>query len=176
MNRTHSTKINNFISLLLLITLGTMLASSCKTTGLTGEEKVKQFGNMTWLIGRWQNPGNETALNEEWEKVNDTLFKGTSLMMLGDDTLYSEELKIAPAGINIFYSIISHNEQNTVRSSYVLLKNRGGKMVFEDQANREQFRLTYIKKSDASIVLKLEGMDGEKASVEVYNLKKVDNQ
>jgi hypothetical protein len=150
-----------------------MLITGCKTTGLTKEQQAKQFEKMGWLIGCWQNISSETSITEEWKKLNDTAFLGTSMMISGADTLYREQIKLAPSGINIYYAIISHNVEKTLNSSYLLKKNQGGKLVFEDPGNKEQSRLTYVRKSNDRILLKIEGLDGNKTSVETYDLKRI---
>jgi hypothetical protein len=144
----------------------------CKTTGLTNEEQSKQFIKMNWLVGLWQNPDPEMAMTEEWKKVNDTIYLGTSTMLLGTDTIYYEDIVIAPSGINIYYTVTSHSKDKTRNSSFILKKNQGGVLVFEDLANKEQSRITYARQSKDNILLKVEGKDDDKPTTEVYKLKR----
>jgi hypothetical protein len=161
------------ITIMVCATIIITLFPGCKTTGLTKEQQLKQFTKMNWLEGYWQNYSPDATLVENWKKVTDTLFLGKSSMIFGGDTLYQEDIKLAPSGKNIYYTVLSHNSENTGRSSYILRKNQAGKLVFEDPGNKEQSRLTYLRKSKDNMVLKVEGLDGSKVTVEVYNLKKI---
>jgi hypothetical protein len=146
--------------------------TGCKTTGLTNEQQLKQFKKMDWLAGRWQNVNPETSMTEVWKKENDTIFSGISTLLFGPDTIYSENIVLAPSGFNIYYTIISHSNNKTGNSSYVLKKNQCGVLVFEDPGNKLQSRITYSRKSKDNILLKVEGLDEGKLTTEVYNLKR----
>lgn len=159
---------------LFLMILGTLLSiASCKTTGLSKKQQIKQFEKMEWLIGCWQNQSPEMTLTETWVKEMDTVFTAISIFTTETDTLYLENIRLAPSKINISYSITSKNNGRKENLTYILRKNQRGILVFDDQGNLEQSRITYRKKSKETILLQLEGTEGNEVTKEFYQLSKV---
>jgi hypothetical protein len=162
------------ITYVIIAITGVALAlPACKTTGLTKTQQISQFKKMSWLEGNWQNISPELSLLENWVKVNDTLYKAKSVLIMASDTLFSEEIKLAPSVKNIYFSVKSHSSDKTTNSSYVLMKNNGNTLVFEDPANKEQSRITYLRKSADCIILKVDGIDGKEVTTESYKLMRM---
>jgi|WetSurMetagenome_2_1015567.scaffolds.fasta_scaffold548843_1 hypothetical protein len=159
--------------LFLFIGLLVIELSGCKTTGLTKTQQIRQFEKMSWLLEKWQNISPEMTMIEFWKKEMDTVYTATSVMMVGSDTVYHEEIRLAPNHRNIYYTITNiSNEGKSKISSYILTYNQGGKIVFEDKANKEQSKISYIRKSTDNIFLEIYGLDVNEPNKMIYYLSR----
>lgn len=151
-----------------------MFIISCRTTDLSKKQQIKQFKKMEWISGKWQNKGIDMTIIEEWSMINDTLFEAYSIMIFDNDTLFNENIKLCPFRANIYYYSVSINaEESQFKSSYILIKNTGKKIVFEDKSNIEQSKITYTKKSEDIIGLQIDGLRNGETNTENYYLKRV---
>jgi hypothetical protein len=146
--------------------------SGCKTTGLTKTQQIRQFEKMSWLLEKWQNISTEMTMTELWRKEMDTVYTATSVMMVGSDTVYHEEIRLAPNHRNIYYTITNISEGKSKIASYVLTYNQGGKIVFEDKANKAQSKISYIRKSHDNIFLEIYGLDVNEPNKMIYYLSR----
>ena len=64
---------------------------------------------MNWVLGKWQV--NESDSFEEWDRVNDNLYRGKGYKIRKNDTLITETVTIVQKGKEIFY-IPSVKDQN----------------------------------------------------------------
>jgi hypothetical protein len=161
-----------FQSANILIFLLAFFIIACKTTGLDSKQKKKQFRKMAWIEGAWEYKCPEYQMYEIWEKASDTLFEGRSIMIIGQDTSFTEKLSITGGGINIFYNTSTDNEMYNTRSSYLLISNKGKKIMFENKDNKEQSLITYQRKKAGLMLVRIEGMEEGKNVVEQYSMKK----
>ncbi|MEI6765379.1 MAG: DUF6265 family protein [Bacteroidota bacterium] len=156
----------------ILLFLFAFFIIACKTTGLDSNQKKKQFGKMAWMEGSWEYKCPEYQMYEVWKKTNDTLFEGRSIMIIGQDTSFTEKLSITGGGINIFYNTATDNEMYNTRSSYLLISSKGKKLMFENKDNKEQSLITYQRKKAGLMIVRMEGMEEGKNVVEQYAMKK----
>jgi hypothetical protein len=158
------------LRLLLWLLCTVTVIAGCKTTGLSREQQLGQFKKMHWLAGKWKNTSPEMTVAESWVLVNDTLLRGTSAMVLSGDTIFSENILLKPSGKNIYFLVSSESYGKTSAFSYLLTKNTGKIMVFEDPKNTAQSKITYTRRSKDELQLRVEGLDGNTPTVESYRM------
>ncbi len=162
--------------LLLLSCIGVFLflctLSSCKTTGLSKPQQLAQFSKMDWLQGDWLSKEVDIIFNESWVKQSDTLYTGISVFVMGGDTIYKEAIRLEPGKLHIYYNVITVNDGKTVRSSYVLLKNSGKSMMFEDRSSDDINRITYTFLGEGKLKISTEETKAKETVKESFILKK----
>ena len=83
--------------ILILFVIATAL-SSCKK-----ESKENKLKTMDWLVGTWENSSEYGDMQENWEKVNDSVFQGYSYLIKGKDTLHSESIAMEIKDEQVLY-------------------------------------------------------------------------
>ena len=154
---------------LLLIFSFTILFASCKTE-LTSQKKISILQQMEWLRGVWVSQTTAFTFFESWKKINDTLYTGKSVMLISRDTVFNERMSIEATNQSII--LYSRNVQNSSISiqSFLLNKISKDKIEFFNPWNKEERKISYIKKSPDLMYLLIEG---NKKSVASYTLEKI---
>ncbi|MGV7107585.1 DUF6265 family protein [Flavobacterium sp. U410] len=75
------------------ITLITFAFTMCNTKQ---NENTEKYENFDWLLGKWQRTNEEIgkATFENWEKTNDSEYKGIGFTIQNNDTISQEIMKI----------------------------------------------------------------------------------
>ena len=86
---------------------------------------------MNWVLGKWQV--NESDSFEEWDRVDDNLYRGKGYEIRKNDTLVTETITIVQKGKEIFYipSVTDQNEGKPV--SFKLVSKKAGELIFENK-------------------------------------------
>ncbi len=89
------------------------------------------LSDFDWILGKWQI--NESNSFEEWEKVDDDLYRGKGYQVRKNDTLITETINIVRRGKYLFFipSVTDQNDGKPVE--FKLLSKKKGKFVFENK-------------------------------------------
>jgi hypothetical protein len=160
-----------FSALLTMLVL-VVFSISCKTTGLTKPQQVDQFKKMTWLAGEWQRVEGDFVYFESWKIEKDTLFLGRSVFVLSTDTILDESIRLEPGKLHIYYNSISENDGKIERTSYVLMKNSGKSMMFEDLGATMRRRIFYTMVGTAQLKIITEEREAGRKEKSTYILSR----
>lgn len=120
-----------------------------------------------WLIGSWQNVSENEVSTEIWEKKNDSLFTAKSFVIVKNDTVFSESIRIEQRGNSLFY-IPTVKEQNQGQAvEFLLVRYNEGQLAFENLKHDFPQKITYNKITNDSILAEISGMvDGKNKTVQ----------
>lgn len=156
-----------------LVILAFSTLQGCKTTGLTIDQQKVQLEKLRWITGLWQNNEGETLMQEDWRKVNDTLYSGLGIMVMAGDTVFREELSITTGKRHIYYKVSMMVNEKPYYSSFVMTRNTASTCVFEDSGNEDLSRLTYKKKGTGQLLITTEGHENGEPVKESFVLTRV---
>lgn len=123
-------------------------------------KKESKFDKLQWLEGSWEGITGETIAREKWTRVSDNLMKGSAYVLIGTDTVFSEDLKLMQVDTSLFYIVNIQGAPDS--TSFVLTKFENDEAVFENPDHDFPKRIVYRKVSNDSVYAYIEGpVDGE---------------
>ena len=140
-----------------------LILFACKTPSKLSE--------MNWFLGKWQI--NESNNFEEWEKVNDFLYRGKGYQVRKNDTLITETINIVQKGKEVFYipAVTDQNEGKPVE--FKLVSKKSEKFIFENENHDFPQRIIYVKAGKDQIDARIEGKKQGIFSEVKFKLKRV---
>ncbi|UMY65482.1 MULTISPECIES: DUF6265 family protein [unclassified Flavobacterium] len=166
---------------LLPIVALTVLFSACgkKEASVPPAEKPSRkatslLNAASWMEGRWENQSKDGVLSEIWQKESDSLFKGASYFVAGNDTLFAESVDLVLTRDGYLDYIVSVPGQNNEKP--VAFRRTSGtetQMVFENPQHDYPTRIVYERRPGDSLVATISGHKNGKTAAEVFRLKKV---
>ncbi|MDQ3022199.1 MAG: DUF6265 family protein [Bacteroidota bacterium] len=133
--------------------------------------KVNTLSRLEWLIGEWEGIQGTGIYHEEWERVNDTEFKGKAYFIKKGEIINPEKLKLHSDNYEIYYiADVSHNP-NPV--SFRMTEIEENIVVFENPEHDFPQKITYIKKEQDSLLAIIEATNNDKTKKVEFNLKKI---
>ena len=160
----HPDLINMRTKYILFLFLGAMFACGGKkeTKELQKKDPYEKLKSLNWFIGKWENKSPEGIMTESWTMLNDSVYVGTSSYVEGEDTLFSEQIRLEQRGADIFYIPVIE-DQNEGKPTQFKLTLTGSQMAkFENPEHDFPQMVTYELKGDsmlAEISGQLEGKD-----------------
>jgi len=129
-----STKNFPFIlsSLLILI----FAFTSCKKSN-------PAFESLSQIEGTWVMRFDSSAVYEKWEKVNDTLFSGSSFEVSNGDSILTETLKIVSNEEGIFYIPTVSDQNDGLPVAFKMAVQEGNTFIFENPKHDFPTNITY---------------------------------
>ncbi len=157
----------NYLSLVSII-------FSCINCSDSLTEKVKEqnainyseIKKANWLIGSWQNISENEISTEIWKKINDSTFAAKSFVIVKNDTVFSESIRIEQRGHSLFY-IPTVKEQNQGQAvEFVLVRSNTDQLVFENSKHDFPQKISYKKITNDSILAEISGIkEGEPKNI-----------
>ncbi len=135
-----------------------IFVAGCSDSG-SKKNDLEQF---KWLIGSWTDTTN--GFFENWTLSGDSALTGYGLQILKGDTIFEESLTVKKVGHNWSY-IVRYGSEETV---FPLSNVTGDSLVFVNPGNEFPKRISYIKKTDGSIMAVVEN-PGETDKISRYN-------
>ncbi len=132
-------------------------SSSLKTNDAS-ITRYSQLNKATWLIGKWQNVSTEGALQEIWEKKNDSIFIGSSFFIVGIDTVTSESINLEERGNELFYMPTVKNQNGGKSIIFKLSSISNNQLVFENPKHDYPQKIVYKQISNDSLVAVISGI------------------
>ncbi len=124
------------------------------------------LGEVSWLIGSWENTVPEGKTIEKWQKLNDSVLVGKSIFIKENDSLLLENIMIVQREEGLYYipTVINQNEGNPVE--FKLSYKSGRMLVFENPQHDFPQKISYSKISNDSILAEISGIsNGKEKSV-----------
>jgi len=155
---------------LIILMVTVFVFFSCNTAVHLAKNKTSSFKKMEWLIGRWELRTSNYFYSEKWEKENDTAFVGKSIMMVSGDTVLYDMMNIKSNKQIIYLSSISKINTESVKTLFKLTSIKKDRIIFENPANKEESKITYILKTPVTLNIMIQGNE---TSAESYDLRKI---
>jgi Domain of unknown function (DUF6265) len=131
------------------------LRDDAPQTSIQNYSDIKKAG---WLIGSWQNVSENEISAEIWEKKNDSTFSAKSYVIVKNDTVFSESIRIEQRGNSLFY-IPTVKEQNQGHAvEFVLVSSNEDQLVFENLKHDFPQKISYNKITNDSILAEISGI------------------
>lgn len=158
-------KLRNITLFVLLLAL-----ISCTPAKMSTSKKISSFKKMEWLLGKWTTMVPDFTFIENWEKLNDTVFTGNSLMIMLGDTVLNEQMSIESSIQNINFYNKSLQHADAAQNSYRLSKLKDDRIEFENTSGSAQNQIIYFHKTANVMNIYVKGSDKSQAS---YDMKKI---
>jgi hypothetical protein len=135
------------------------------------QEQVVQLDTLQWMTGRWEMQTDGGILSEEWRKINDSVYSGTSFMISGGDTLFSEKISLTRAGNELHYIPVVSGQNDGKPVIFRFTSAQGGQWVFENPAHDFPQQIIYAHPHPDSLVAVIMGNDKGKMRREEFRMK-----
>ncbi len=91
---------------------------SCTEKKLDRQNSVKN--HFSWLLGNWERINEQAGRRtfEQWEQINDSLFRGMGYTLEGTDTVFKELLRLEKHKDNWEYIVRMPSEKNETRFAF----------------------------------------------------------
>lgn len=140
---------------------------SCKEKTTT-KDKIK---TADWLIGKWENKNPDGTLNENWKKVNDSTFSGTSSFLKRKDTIHHETISLTQKGEELIYIATIKGQNDDAPVSFLATLSNEKQLIFENPKNDYPQKIIYTKGNN-SLVAEISGKLEGKLTTERFILTK----
>ena len=122
---------------------------------LLGCNTKHKLSNIDWVLGKWQV--NDSTSFEEWEKVDNNLYRGKGYKIRKNDTTITETIIIVQKGKEVFYipTVADQNEGKPVE--FKLISKGTEKFIFENKNHDFPQRIIYAKNGSNQVDAKIEG-------------------
>jgi hypothetical protein len=118
----------------------------------------KNTVDFEWLIGTWSINTPKNKMFETWERLNDSTFKGFTVMIINDDTAYTESIAIEKRSDAWYYIPTVSNQNNNLPVEFKLVSTEDGKFAFENPQHDFPQRIIYSNPHSDSLHASIEGM------------------
>lgn len=154
-----------------------VFATSCTQTGSSTTQNPKDPGkggleSLMWLCGHWTELKDNTAFHEIWTRSNDTVLSGYAYMLISADTVFTEKLSIEYHNPETCYITSVSNQNNRQEISFRLLPAGPDTFCFENKAHDFPQKITYIRRPENRLFVRVDGYDKGVYRKEEFQLKK----
>ena len=112
------------------------------------------FEKLSWILDKWVSTDGESTSYEKWEKVNDSLYTGSSETVKDGETVFQEKLKLSREGNDIFY--IADVKHNPAPVKFKLTSITESEAVFENPEHDFPQKIVY-KQAGGNLHASIEG-------------------
>ncbi len=129
--------------------------------------KAKVPSYFDWMIGEWKQETPDGVLTEIWIRANDSLLLGESFFVTGQDTPFSERIRIEKRMADYFYIVLIANQNGGMPVEFRLVQNSSA-LVFENLNHDFPNRIVYRDSIGQFLVASIEGKrNGQPAREEI---------
>jgi hypothetical protein len=142
----------------------------------TGNASFQNLQSLQWMLGSWQNQTAEGIFTETWTKLNDSIYRGTSVFLNGEDTLFSEEISLEQRGLDVFYIPIVSDQNNgepVIFKRTDFVENKEAiklEAIFENPGHDFPNKIKYWAPTPDSLIAEVSG-NGKKELFSMVRLK-----
>jgi hypothetical protein len=158
----------------ILLFISVVLLSACSSSEKQ-EPATQSLGfNFIRIAGTWYNNYDNDTIYEKWYKINDSLYKGNSVLQKDNDTTILEYLEISTKNGEWHYSPIAVG-QNFNKSVHFKLKHQSkDTLIFENLLHDYPQNISYYFIGKDSLNAVISGTHKNKIHSKTYAFKKVD--
>lgn len=144
-----------------LITI-VLIFTSCNTPHIKSHQTT--VVNFDWLIGKWMNNKDTTALFfENWTKSSATNYSGISYIISNSDNVFFESMQLLNSDTGTYYSVAVRNQNNAETVNFKLVSTTHQTYSFEQPKHDFPNRINYQYKAPDTLNACIEGVvKGEK--------------
>ena len=128
--------------------------------------------NFSWLEGKWEGNLGEMKTFTEWEPIKNNQMNGFAGIYSAEDTLFSEKIKFELIDDELNYIAMMKDSANRF-VAFKLIKSENDSATFENLQNEYPQRVIYLKKSDGTLYIQIEGRRSGGQGKQVFDFKKV---
>ncbi|WPR70233.1 DUF6265 family protein [Flavobacterium sp. NG2] len=154
------------ITLLLLI----IALVSCNNSNSKSDKELIQSAQ--GLLGTWEYQAPDGILVENWIKVNDSTYNGSSLFIKGKDTIHQERIVLQQLGENLTYKTLIKGQNNNEPIVFLYKETEENKLVFENTNNDYPQLIKYTVTVPNKLTAEISGLQLKKPHSEKYTLGK----
>jgi hypothetical protein len=136
-----------------------LMFMSCSRQNSGSNQQENSDRKFAWLIGTWSNSSPEGSLYEIWNVENDSALAGFNFMLVNNDTVFYERIRIEKSGHDWHYIPVVKNQNDGMPVTFTLISESDGKFIFENKLHDFPQRIVYFHKSTDSLHAWIEGMD-----------------
>ena len=152
---------------IILLTLLALVSFACKKQNV--ENKLKA---MDWLLGSWENKSELGYLQENWTKINDSIYQGSTYFIKEKDTLHNEQITLEQKEGKVRYVPTVKGQNNDQPVVFLLTSQTAKQFVFENPNHDYPKKIIYNMINSDSLVAVISGVQEGKASSESFAIKK----
>ncbi|MEY3237935.1 MAG: hypothetical protein RI883_2036 [Bacteroidota bacterium] len=155
----------NKLSTSLFTSIFLLFGTSCTTQKSSFEEFKK-------LNGSWVEIKGDSKFTETWTWKNDTLLNGSSLMIAGKDTVFSEKIQLVFHNDSVYYipAVSNQNQGKIIR--FGLISNKTSEWVFENMKHDFPTQIIYTIKEKDSLIVVVKGKEEGREQVYTFRMQK----
>jgi Domain of unknown function (DUF6265) len=158
---------------ILLINTSLLSCKKEKKANIAAPVKTyNQISKANWFMGNWENLAKEGAFHENWIQKTDSSFSGKSFVLVGKDTVFSEDVILEQKNDSLFYIVSAKNQNNEKPVSFYLSSATSKQLVFENPKHDFPSKIVYNKVGTDSIVAEIFGTQNQKEIKERFPMKK----
>lgn len=120
-----------------------------------GEPKKATLSAFDWMLGSWTLTNNQGVTTESWVKLGETMYRGRSVTMKGNDTSFFERLLLVHDSIGIAY--IALPKQNTEPTRFSLSVWDKNRAIFENPTHDFPKAIIYEFREPDTLHARIEG-------------------
>lgn len=124
------------------------------------------------LSGNWIAENPEGKFVENWKYINDTLMSGSSYMIQGTDTVFTENLQLVLSDEKIYYIPTVSDQNNGESIQFKLLSKKKNKWEFENKKHDFPTKIIYSFIGSDSLIATVQGKENGKFQEYTFRLKK----
>ncbi|MFL5765409.1 MAG: DUF6265 family protein [Bacteroidia bacterium] len=140
-------------------------------SGLCSCSKKQEWGEYTWLEGKWTGTTDGTVFFEEWQPLDGKAMHGIGGAIVGNDTVFSEQVSIEEREDGFYY--IAAVQENKAPVSFKFTGYKNDSMVFENPQHDFPQRIVYFRRPDGTVYACVDGKNFGKYNREEFNLSKL---
>jgi hypothetical protein len=111
-----------------------------------------------WLVGKWINNQDSTALFfENWTKNDEWNFIGKSFILANRDTVFFESIKLSFSDSGTYYSVAVRNQNYSDTVHFKLVSSENKIFIFENKKHDFPQSITYQYKAPDTLIAWIEG-------------------
>lgn len=135
-------------------------------------QKNRLIERAAWIEGNWETRDGKFFLSETWRKTNDSLYEAVSVVIVGSDTVFREDVRLEQQGDDLFYivSVKGQNQEKPV--AFKLKQERKDELRFENPQHDFPTTIVYRNPVPDSLVAYISGPDGSKKQTFPFRRKR----
>lgn len=131
--------------------------------------KPSHFNKMKWIEGKWQHKDLDVVISEQWKFEPDAGFEGLSIISIGRDTLFYEQVSIR-MGTKRTIVFASKSGQVQIEESKPMKLIQLGKDSFTFETEDGSKTMRYIRKGKTGILVRITETIDEKQQKTKYQM------
>jgi len=149
-----------------------IITAACKPKYMSTRQKTQLLNKMGWLHGMWVTQASTFLMVETWKQVNDTVLKGSSIMIMANDTVLNEKMSIETNKYTVLFKSQNLMDVNSNTATFTLSKLTAKKIIFSNPSGKLETKISYVETAPGVMNIFIEGSGKPVESFSLHNLIK----